>query len=838
MKALTLYIDKWYIIGAICTDGVPRLIKPKSREDCFWLYFYEDVANDQVVYGKDNKPHFHNNENHYYGDVFSLLPDSNASFWRYGHKEEIAKIFKASGIIDELKAEFGADAGKIETYISFSKDISDEAKLVFRQNVLEPENFEIKQFVARIGHLSLEHASRQNFFNEEGYYLLLNACNENLFYSLYEYKDSLFLIKDENFLNGYGADLRGRALLEYVVKNINQSTHFLQTQKEFENEYLRLTQYVDDWILRLENAKPGRPVTIPNVTFSRVGKGNVYKAIVQKKDIDSRTSVIVSDIIREIASFVRKNEITNDRIKGVLFLGNTFTNEQFLKAIKEQFTLPNEKYVHFKTKDLPNIVAVYTVMDCSQFDFDSERSEQQGEAQLKRQQIAKEEKERQERAEKNLRDQQEKDRAAHEADKRYEEAMRNVDDYEKKREYAQMEEWARIALNHRPDDPEAKKKQDDAVRLLSEQKVKEDQYRAIITRAQQSLKDGRWPTALAESESALNLRPDSAEAKRIYDEAQKHIATTKAVEKYINRADLFMAQKLYDEALQELEKVLSLEPENSYAKSKVAEIEGIRKEHSNKVNALIDEYDKAKKIQDFEKAILACEKLAEVDTTNQRKWAAEIEKQRASQEKAAEEQKRYEDLKQKADDVWFNEDYQAFIHYATEALQIKESVDLQRKVEKAKQKLAKEARRLQQEEEEKAFQQDIETVKSLISERNADRALDILKRLEREYPDHQTEIKGLRKQAFNLDFQSESSPKPQKRIGFSTGDEVQTKPVKQKSKPDKDSFFEDDPPPKKMPTKKTNEPKREKPAPPKQAPKSNPKTGIDFFDMDFGPGKK
>ena len=57
MKALTLYVDKWYIIGAVCTDGVPRLIRPKTGEECFWLYFYEDTANDDIVYGKDNKQH-------------------------------------------------------------------------------------------------------------------------------------------------------------------------------------------------------------------------------------------------------------------------------------------------------------------------------------------------------------------------------------------------------------------------------------------------------------------------------------------------------------------------------------------------------------------------------------------------------------------------------------------------------------------------------------------------------------------------------------------------------------------------------------------------------------
>ena len=49
--------------------------------------------------------------------------------------------------------------------------------------------------------------------------------------------------------------------------------------------------------------------------------------------------------------------------------------------------LANEKYVHYKTSDLPNIVAVYTVMDCSQFSVATEMSEKKGEAEIERQKL-------------------------------------------------------------------------------------------------------------------------------------------------------------------------------------------------------------------------------------------------------------------------------------------------------------------------------------------------------------------------------------------------------------------------------------------------------------------
>lgn len=59
MKELTLYIDKWYIIGAVCTDGVPRLVIPDNKEDRYWLYFYEDTTNNEIVYNPQNEMFSH-----------------------------------------------------------------------------------------------------------------------------------------------------------------------------------------------------------------------------------------------------------------------------------------------------------------------------------------------------------------------------------------------------------------------------------------------------------------------------------------------------------------------------------------------------------------------------------------------------------------------------------------------------------------------------------------------------------------------------------------------------------------------------------------------------------
>ena len=485
MKRLTLYIDKWYIIGAVCTDGIPHLICPSNKEDRFWLYFYEDVINDEVVYGKENQSHYRNNEPHYYGDVFSLITDKTNSFVRYGRKQDIHQIFKASGIIQKIKDAVDESTNeKIETYLSFSCDISDGARLVFIRDVLTPDNFDIKESVARIGHLALEHSLRNGRLSNEGFYIVLNACNENLNYSIYIYKDGLFLRKNEATLNGMGTDLRSRALLENVVYAINKTQHFLHTESDFENEYLRLSQHVDDWIIRLENAKPGRPIIIPNVTFSSLT--NSYSATVLKKAIDDRTRSIVEDIIREITTFVKNTGLTNEQISGVVFIGNTFTNEQFVSKIKEYYSLENDKYIFYRDMDLPNIVGVYSVSDCAQFKGDTNNLFANGETEIERITLAKEEEEKQREAERLQQLRDDENEKAREAELRYNEAMDNIADYEKKQDYAQMKDWAEIALKHKPEDEEAKQKLTEATRLLADKKVRDEQYKNIIQRAIES----------------------------------------------------------------------------------------------------------------------------------------------------------------------------------------------------------------------------------------------------------------------------------------------------------------------------------------------------------------
>lgn len=215
---------------------------------------------------------------------------------------------------------------------------------------------------------------------------------------------------------------------------------------------------------------------------------NQYAVMVLKNDIDSRTHIIVDDVVHEIDSFVKKSKVNNNEVKGVVFLGNTFTNKQFLESIRSCYILNDENYLFYRETELPNIIGVYSVIDCSQFSAETKAVMANGELELVRKQRAKEEKDRMDEAKRRNQEQQEKDKEVREAELRYNEAMEKVAAFEKKQNFAQMLDWTKIALTHRPEDKEAMAKKEEATRLLSEQKVRQQQYNSIIQRAEVSLK--------------------------------------------------------------------------------------------------------------------------------------------------------------------------------------------------------------------------------------------------------------------------------------------------------------------------------------------------------------
>lgn len=743
MKSLALYVDKWYLIGAVCVDGVPRLIRLPNREDRFWLYFYEDIANDQIIYGKDNQSHYRDKELHYYGDIFSKLADPRQYFTIYGRQRELRDIFEVSGIFNHIKKEMDMDKD-ITTFVSFSPDITDVARKAFL-DILAENGFVVKESVARIGHLALEYGCRHGYFRESGDYLVLDACNENLHYSVFKHEGNYFNRLAESVLLGMGTDQRGRALIETVVESVNNRLHFLSSQAEINDECLRMCQFVDDWLLRLANAKSGIPISIPNVFFSG-HKANACSVSIVKKKIDDRTSVIVDDIIRVISEFIRRLNIRIDEIKGILFLGNTFTNAQFESRISERFLA--DHIVKYKESELPNIVGVYSVLDCSQFSDATTLFEQSAEAEALRLKNAREEEERKKQAAAEQEKAATAEREAHEADVRYQTYMEAAAECERQQDYMGMQDNCRDALAVRPDDPEAAQKLQDAIRMAAEEAATAKQYNSIIQRAKQSFDKKQWNEAKAQAENALNIKPSSREAQRLYDESKNHLAIESRISEYLTRADLFEAQKSYAEAVAELKKALSLDESNAAAAERLHGLKQRQEEFLGKLQDLKTQLQSAEQAERLDTAVEICNQLADMDSSNLRKWSEKAQQLQNKIRETEQRKQRLQQLRSDIDTAFFDEDWTQVAMLCENALKIDDAEDLRCKLEKARAKI--QAANLQRDEENKKrrFESKVAEIKTLIADQHLASAKKALQAIQSEQPDFAAVYKDLWQRIF------------------------------------------------------------------------------------------
>lgn len=589
MKSLSLYIDKWFITVAVNIDGNVIPLTLPNGEDRVWLFFHEDTANNRIVYGKTFEDNYRDKEPHYFGDIFPLIESDENHFTRYDNRpEEMREIFKVANIFSHLH-EAVQEQGKVDTYISFSADISDVARWKFLQE-LEEANFNVIESVARISHLGLEESKKRGVFTIPGLYLVLVATNDNMHFSLYRLVENLFVRVNESILLGFGLDVRKRALIESVVENINRTTRFLSTSDEFAKEYKRQERFADNWLSQIANRRPGIPISLPNITFA-VAPNNPYTVPIKPIDLDQRTEGLVDEIVRKIADFVRSNNVQSHEIEGIVFIGNTFTNTKFSAAINSKFIVNENKLVKYREVELPKVVSVYAQIDCAQFKEATEDFVKDAKLQEELNRQAREEAARKEAAMVAAQEEQAKKDAALKSEKEYKNAIENVERYESEHDYENMREWAGIALTHHPDDEYAKEKQALAQQLLAEQRANNKQFSTILQRIKNAYSEGRWNDAISQSDMALEMRPDSEEVLRIKRDSKRQLDIKEKVTNFLNRADMFFAQKLYDEALEEVGKVLNLDSSNAEAKSiqrRISDVRSKQEEYDDRIAEWID----------------------------------------------------------------------------------------------------------------------------------------------------------------------------------------------------------------------------------------------------------
>ena len=691
------------------------------------------------------------------------------------------EIFKASDILEHLTRDFNENE-KIDTYISFSVDVSYAAQKVFL-DILEENNFVIKESVARISHLAVELSNKKGLLNDSNCILVIIACNENLRYVVYKQSNNVFVRQgNEGLLRGYGTDLRGRALLEQIVWQINNSTKFLRKEEE---EINRLNQNLERWLLQLDNTKFGRPVIYNDITFSRAPH-NKQNATILKNVIEERTKTIVNDVVDNIVQYVKELDIVFSDISHIIFIGDSFKNSMFKEELLQRYPVTPNNIVAFGNKDIPEIVGIYSQMDLSQFDSLRKNIENLSYEQLEQIKIAEEDRKAREAA---LKKQEEIDlanAAMREDERKFNAAIVDAESYEKKGDYSSMIDLLNIALTLKPDDKEVKKMLDEANRKLSEIKVKNEQYNKTIRIAQDALNSQRWQDAYSKSEAALELRPDSSEAKRILTESQRKIKLTESLKEFLLRADTFIGQKLYKEALEELNKAKHADSNNKEIEERISKIQNIQKKHKEELGLLEQELTKAEKEDNFDIAIEICNKLIDKDIQNPRKWNEHIVYLKERRNKYLKDIELFESLKIKINEASFNEHWEELIELCNKALSIKSDDSIKRYLEKAQDKF-----KLIQ--DQKNFESLVSNVKTFIADRQWPEAKEIIKVLHEKYPDRSDIIRNLRKQIFDAEEAWEDKLSGKKHISspMPNNTEEYGKPPVKIDRPSKDSSFDD-----------------------------------------------
>ena len=853
MNYLFLYVDTHYIVAAVRDDNdVVKPIRPKTEDEYFELFFREDTEYNRVLYGNAYKNAYFEGEPHCFGQVFRLMAENTKTFSLYDREQPISHLFKEAGILDEWSEAAGYDSSpcagrQVPTYISFAADVDYASRNIFVENVLKNQGFDVCERSVPVEHLALEHARRSNHLCEDGCYLVLNAYNEHLHFSIYRREGETFVRLAENTLPGMGTDPRVRALVETIVAKINNVQHFLSTPEEKEREYSNLEQHAEGWLRQLDATRGGRPVHLLGVRFSVAP--NTFDVNVIAEEINDRTEKIVRAVINEIKNFVAKVLKPDDFLRGILFLGDGFVNEKFSEAVTASYRFQKEDLVYFRRCDLPKIVSVYREINLDQFSTETQKHRKLGEQELIAQRNAQAEAER-EREAARLADEKAMAEAAARKDKEnYFTAMAKVEECEQKKEWHGMHDWAENALQLRPNDAEATAKLALANRNLAEAKVRGEQFMKSLKQAEAAVKERNWQEALIQAKAALNAHPDSEQAKKILADATKQIDQATRISEFFTRAAVFEQQGNYHKALEELEKVQFLDPKHPDLQPRMSTCRLKISERERKIFAMKQEYTRAADRNEHVKAAECARRLAAfLDPEQQSEWIDREEQHKRAAEAEQKQKEFIDDCTKHYNKAWFDGDWATFVRYAEEVLRCRKDDELAERVERAK-------IRVRDERDRRQFEEALERVKVLIADRNYEEARRLLKALEADAitPQQKESVKRLFKRIFEEEDQKkdffaettqQSPDRPQQGRGKSEntvgqppkGKDQSPQPADQSSGIDDPGGFFVGREASQPATGKKNEGAKTKPTPdnkPKKEPKNETTKGYSLNEFDF-----
>lgn len=673
MRILSLYIDKWYIVGAVM-DGANKMpLSLSNAEDRIWLYFYSNNTTNTVKYSLSYKDEALAGDKGYYADVFELLPDyKEYHYEKYGARKKMSDIFTDADIFADLWKSYG-DSSDIPVYVSFSEDIDLVARGIFLK-ALENERFDVLQYTLPIERLALEYLMRHGKITDDNNnVLVVNGCNENLRYSIYNLQQNALYVVSQKCEPGYGVDSRKQAVVEEVMEYMQADTHFLTgANDEWQEEMLYLSQFADLWLKKIDNSSDTAPVALGNIHFKKQANNEV-PVVVSAYNLNDRTKNIIEKLTGKIVDMIRESGILLHQISNIVFLGDVFSNRAFTYSLQQKIGVPSDNVALFSELILPETVAVYDKWE--EDAFDDEKKKFLETARNKYIQDRKKYVEQQ----------------THELKKKAQAAEENgrlqdaLDIYEQVLRIDGNDNFSKARI--------------EAIRHQMEQnrKIKE-QIDGLLEKARQSFLAGDFTDAIRDCDDILRLQNDNVDAKKMKEDAEDVLKRREILERYIDNMDKLITESRFFDANNILQKVDALNVNDIRLKEIRDKIETGIANLQLQVQDKSLAYETAFQAGDYQQCLRLCDELLTIGADSS-VWT---EKRQDVMEKIKQEQI-FQDNYELARKARLEHEWNEVVEYAEKALAVKNNSELNEWIVEARESLINEDLKHKQEEFNLAF---------------------------------------------------------------------------------------------------------------------------------------
>ena len=673
MRILSLYIDKWYIVGAVM-DGANKMpLSLSNAEDRIWLYFYSNNTTNTVKYSLSYKDEALAGDKGYYADAFELLPDyKEYHYEKYGARKKMSDIFTDADIFADLWKSYG-DSSDIPVYVSFSEDIDLVARGIFLK-ALENERFDVLQYTLPIERLALEYLMRHGKITDDNNnVLVVNGCNENLRYSIYNLQQNALYVVSQKCEPGYGVDSRKQAVVEEVMEYMQADTHFLTgANDEWQEEMLYLSQFADLWLKKIDNSSDTAPVALGNIHFKKQANNEV-PVVVSAYNLNDRTKNIIEKLTGKIVDMIRESGILLHQISNIVFLGDVFSNRAFTYSLQQKIGVPSDNVALFSELILPETVAVYDKWE--EDAFDDEKKKFLETARNKYIQDRKKYVEQQ----------------THELKKKAQAAEENgrlqdaLDIYEQVLRIDGNDNFSKARI--------------EAIRHQMEQnrKIKE-QIDGLLEKARQSFLAGDFTDAIRDCDDILRLQNDNVDAKKMKEDAEDVLKRREILERYIDNMDKLITESRFFDANNILQKVDALNVNDIRLKEIRDKIETGIANLQLQVQDKSLAYETAFQAGDYQQCLRLCDELLTIGADSS-VWT---EKRQDVMEKIKQEQI-FQDNYELARKARLEHEWNEVVEYAEKALAVKNNSELNEWIVEARESLINEDLKHKQEEFNLAF---------------------------------------------------------------------------------------------------------------------------------------